>query len=62
MDTNEIDEDITDSNDKAATVDPAKLEQIKPKSDAILSELRRLHFKITLVMGLLVFIVFGVWN
>ena len=41
---------------------PRELEEIMQRSEAILSELRRLQLKVTLVMGLLVIIVFGIWT
>lgn len=62
MNENGNKENTMEANDVDSTPCPTEMEQMMARSDAIVSELRRLQFKVTLVMGLLVFILFGVWN
>lgn len=55
-------ENSSQLHDVGSTSGSIELEQIAQQTDAIVSELRRLQFKVTLVMGLLVLILFGIWK
>ena len=62
MESNGTKEEIHQSDDRELSIETTQFRQITAKSDAILSEIRRLHFKLTLTLGVLVFIALGVWQ